>query len=64
MVRCMESFTYRNAPYSVLCTSVAWFPQKKPSPVFSDMVTPNPPRKPSSRGIFPFLNILDWFLME
>jgi hypothetical protein len=23
MVRCMESFTYRNAPYSVLCTSVA-----------------------------------------
>jgi hypothetical protein len=40
MERCVQRFTYRNRPYSVLCTSLARFSQKKPSPVFSDIVPP------------------------
>ena len=50
MERCMQHFTHRNAPYSVLCTSLAWFPQKKPSPVFSEIV---PPKKTLFPGKLP-----------
>lgn len=53
----MQCMHFKEALYSVKNSCfILIYPQKMPSPIFSDIVAPPPPRKPSFRENFPLCN--------